>query len=90
MLLTKDRNSNNENIGIKTSNASIKTPDIFDDSNNYFSSSVTGVNSFRASDRSSYTPREVYTSAGERVVQVITTPTFTYPKIKPSVLKIAT
>ncbi|OKH32701.1 hypothetical protein FACHB389_19430, partial [Nostoc calcicola FACHB-389] len=65
MLLTKDRNSNNENIGIKTSNTSIKIPDIFNDSNNYFGSSVTGVNSFRASDRSSYTPGEVYTSAVE-------------------------
>ncbi|MBD2517343.1 S8 family serine peptidase [Nostoc sp. FACHB-973] len=65
MLFTKEPNSNNVNIGIKTSNISSKIPDIFDDSNNYFSSSVSGINTFKASDRSSYTPGEVYTSGGE-------------------------
>ncbi len=55
MLLTKERNSNNQNFGIKNSNLSIKIPDIFDDSNDYISSSARGVTSFRASDRSSYT-----------------------------------
>ncbi|MBD2680677.1 MULTISPECIES: CARDB domain-containing protein [Nostoc] len=57
MLFTKERNSNKQNLGIETSNLSLKVVDIFDNSNNYFSSSV---NSFRASDRSSYTTDQTY------------------------------
>jgi len=57
MLFTKERNSNKQNLGIETSNLSLKVPDIFDNSNNYFSSSIT---SFRASDRSSYTTDQTY------------------------------
>lgn len=55
MLSTKDRNSINENPGIKASFLSSKTSDIFDDANNYSGCSFSGVNNFRASDRSSYT-----------------------------------
>ncbi|BAY75757.1 peptidase S8/S53 [Nostoc linckia NIES-25] len=57
MHFTKERNSNKQNLGIETSNLSLKVPDIFDNSNNYFSSSV---NSFRSSDRSSYTTDQTY------------------------------
>ncbi|WP_414569783.1 CARDB domain-containing protein [Nostoc sp. CCY 9925] len=60
MLFTRERNSNNQNIGIETSNLSLKVADIFDNSNNYFSSNVSGINSFRASDRSSYTTDQTY------------------------------
>ncbi|MDF5707089.1 MAG: S8 family serine peptidase [Nostoc sp. S4] len=52
MIFPKERNSNNENFDIKTSSISSNT---FDNSNNYFSFGVSGVNSFRASDRCSYT-----------------------------------
>ncbi|MDZ8081864.1 MAG: CARDB domain-containing protein [Nostoc sp. DcaGUA01] len=60
MLFTRERNSNNQNIGIETSNLSLKVADIFDNSNNYFSSNVSGINTFRASDRSSYTTDQTY------------------------------
>nr|MDZ8283990.1 CARDB domain-containing protein [Nostoc sp. ChiSLP01] len=57
MYFTKERNSNNQNLGTETSNLSLKVADIFENSNNYFSSSV---NNFRASDRSSYTTHQTY------------------------------
>ncbi|PHK01456.1 CARDB domain-containing protein, partial [Nostoc linckia] len=45
MLFTKERNSNNQNLGLETSNLSLKVPDIFDNSNNYFSSSASSYTS---------------------------------------------
>ncbi len=45
MLFTKERNSNNQNLGLETSNLSLKVPDIFDNSNNYFNSSASSYTS---------------------------------------------
>jgi len=64
MLSTKDPNSFNENPGIKASLVSSKTSNIFDDANNYSGCSLSSVNSFRSSDRSSYTATGIDTFQG--------------------------
>ncbi|MEH2348640.1 MAG: CARDB domain-containing protein [Nostoc sp.] len=62
MFFTKDRNSINENSGIKASLASSEKSNTFD--NNDSSSNLSGVTSFRSSDRSSYTSTGIDTFRG--------------------------
>ncbi|MEH2220420.1 MAG: CARDB domain-containing protein [Nostoc sp.] len=61
MFFTKDRNSINENSGIKSSFIS---SEISNDFKNSSSSSLSDVNSFRSSDRSSYTSTGIDTFRG--------------------------
>ncbi|MBW4678458.1 MAG: S8 family serine peptidase [Desmonostoc geniculatum HA4340-LM1] len=69
MVLTKDSNSVNEISGIKASYSSSQISNIFDDANNYSASNLTGVNTFRASDRTTYTPGGINTPQNEYVVK---------------------
>jgi subtilase family serine protease len=59
MFFTKDRNSINENSGIKASFLPSKKSNIFDNQNTDSSFSLSSVNSFRSSNRSSYTSTEI-------------------------------
>ncbi|WP_317616825.1 CARDB domain-containing protein, partial [Nostoc sp. PA-18-2419] len=54
MLFTKDQNSINKTTDIKVNLILSKTSNIFDDANNYYSSSLSSGNTFKASDRSNY------------------------------------
>ncbi|QKQ74355.1 hypothetical protein [Nostoc sp. TCL240-02] len=65
MFFTKDRNFINENSGIKASLLSSKKSNIFDNQNTDSSFSLSGVNSFRASDRISYTSTEIDAFGGK-------------------------
>ncbi|MGF1932836.1 MAG: hypothetical protein RM347_000320 [Nostoc sp. ChiQUE02] len=65
MLFSKDGNSINEITSIKASIGLSKTSDIFNYANNYSGSSLSGINTFRSSDRSSYTALEIATSGGK-------------------------
>ncbi|MFN6484393.1 MULTISPECIES: CARDB domain-containing protein [unclassified Nostoc] len=65
MFFTKDHNSINENSGIKASLLSSEKSNIFDNQNTDSSFSLSGVNSFRSSDRSSYTSTEIDAFGGK-------------------------
>ncbi|WP_392478115.1 CARDB domain-containing protein [Nostoc sp. C110] len=65
MFFTKDCNSINENSGVKASLVSSKKSNSFDNQNNDSSFSLSGVNSFRSSDRSSYTSTEIDAFGGK-------------------------